>query len=80
MNQNGATEPEPAHPAECMTCLGKHEEDIHAATVNVHAWFHHQVVKNLEDEAQDECDIYYLAEAAYPRPIPTPALPVARIA
>jgi len=54
MNQNAATEPEPADPAECMTCLGKHDADIHAATVNVHAWFHRQVVKNFEEEVREE--------------------------
>jgi hypothetical protein len=48
---------------ECITCLGEHQEEIHSATLNVRAWFHHQVVKHFEDEEAEDCEIYYLAEA-----------------
>ena len=31
--------------AECDVCLGLHDEAIHAATLNVHAWFRGEVTK-----------------------------------
>jgi hypothetical protein len=35
---------------ECKICLGEHDDDIHAATLSVHAWFHTEVTKWLEEE------------------------------
>lgn len=33
---------------ECDVCLGEHDEAIHDATVNVHAWFRGEVTKYFE--------------------------------
>jgi len=41
---------------ECQICLGEHDDDIHTATLDVHAWFHYQVTKYFEeDPAASEC-------------------------
>lgn len=32
---------------ECAICLGKHEEEIHAATIRVHRWFRSEVTKGF---------------------------------
>jgi hypothetical protein len=39
---------------ECQVCLGEHDEDIHAATVNVHAWFRSLVTRYFESEELDQ--------------------------
>jgi len=38
---------------ECAVCLGKHDEAIHAATLNVHAWFRGEVTKYFNCENVD---------------------------
>ena len=32
---------------DCTVCLAEHDEEIHAATVRVHAWFRTQATKHL---------------------------------
>jgi hypothetical protein len=32
---------------DCEMCGGAHDEEIHEATVSVHEWFRHQVVRYL---------------------------------
>ena len=34
--------------AECPVCLGPHDEEIHAATLNVRQWFRGEVTKSFE--------------------------------
>ncbi len=34
----------------CKVCLLEHDEEIHAATLNVHHWFHDQVTQGLWDD------------------------------
>ena len=42
------------HGAECHVCSGQHDEAIHDATVNVHAWFRGQVTKYFNCEQVEE--------------------------
>jgi hypothetical protein len=37
----------------CKLCLTEHDEEIHAATNRVYAWFRVQVTKHLLDAAED---------------------------
>ena len=30
-------------PAECPVCLDRHDQEIHDATVKLHAWFRHEL-------------------------------------
>jgi hypothetical protein len=39
---------------ECRICLGEHDEEIHAATLNVRAWFRDQVTKNFIEVIEPE--------------------------
>jgi hypothetical protein len=39
---------------ECEICLGQHDEAIHSATVNVHAWFRGEVTKYFDCELVGE--------------------------
>ena len=43
--------------ADCPICYDTHDDEIHAATLRLHGWFHHQVTHRLEEEE-------FLAEAA----------------
>jgi hypothetical protein len=54
MNENAASEGKPAGPRECRICLGEHDEEIHAASLNVREWFRGQVVRNFEEEVPHE--------------------------
>ena len=36
----------------CKVCLLEHDDEIHAATVSVHNWFHEQVTQGLYDEVE----------------------------
>jgi len=54
MDESFDDERQPAQVRECKFCLGEHDEDIHAATLNVHKWFRRQVIKNFEEEVRDE--------------------------
>lgn len=38
---------------DCRVCLGEHDEDIHAATVAVHAWFRGHVTRYFEEDDVD---------------------------
>jgi hypothetical protein len=38
---------------DCTVCLVEHDEEIHAATTRVHAWFRTQVTKHLHYAADD---------------------------
>jgi hypothetical protein len=40
---------------ECRICLGEHDEDIHAATVSVHAWWRAHVTKYFAEEMEEQC-------------------------
>ncbi len=40
-------------PEICTVCLAEHDEEIHAATLSVHCWFHEQVTLGLFDEPVD---------------------------
>ena len=33
---------------ECRTCLGDHDEEIHAATISVRQWFRAEVTKSFQ--------------------------------
>ena len=40
---------------DCTVCLVPHDEEIHAATLNVRNWFHEQVTQGFyEDEPEGE--------------------------
>jgi hypothetical protein len=36
-----------ARTAECRTCLGPHDDEIHAATLSVRRWFRNEVTKGF---------------------------------
>jgi len=36
----------------CDVCLVEHDEEIHAATLSLRAWHHHQVTRYLYDEVE----------------------------
>lgn len=41
---------------ECRVCMGEHDEDIHSATVDVHAWFRGRVTRYFaEEDIENEC-------------------------
>ena len=40
------------NPRTCRICLVEHDEEIHAATLNVHVWFHDQVTQGFHDEPE----------------------------
>jgi hypothetical protein len=35
---------------DCTVCLVPHDEEIHAATLNVRSWFHEQVTQGFYDD------------------------------
>ena len=35
---------------DCPICYDTHDEEIHAATLRLRGWFHHQVTHRLEEE------------------------------
>ena len=38
---------------DCTVCLVQHDDEIHAATLSVHSWFHQQVTQGFYDEPED---------------------------
>ena len=38
---------------DCTVCLVPHDEEIHAATLNVRSWFHEQVTQGFYDEPEE---------------------------
>ncbi len=55
MFENLEQEPEPVSTRECQVCEGEHDDDIHSATVNVHAWFRAYVTRYfVEEEVQQQ--------------------------
>jgi hypothetical protein len=52
-------------PKTCRVCLVEHDDEIHAATLSIHDWFHEQVTLGLYD---------YTERAA---PEPSEEMPVA---
>jgi hypothetical protein len=38
----------PRRGPECPTCMGPHDEEIHAATLSVRQWFRGEVTKSFE--------------------------------
>lgn len=41
---------ETAPESECTVCYAAHDEEIHAATLSIHQWFHHQVTHDFDDD------------------------------
>jgi hypothetical protein len=41
----------------CRVCLTQHDEEIHAATNRVYAWFRTEVTKHLPDAADNSMPI-----------------------
>ena len=35
---------------DCKVCLVQHDDEIHAATINVRMWFHQQVTQGFYEE------------------------------
>ena len=35
---------------DCKVCLVQHDDEIHAATLNVRVWFHQQVTQGFYEE------------------------------
>ena len=35
---------------DCPICYDTHDEEIHAATLRLRGWFHHQVTHRLQEE------------------------------
>jgi hypothetical protein len=52
---------------DCTVCLVPHDDEIHAATLNVRSWFHEQVTQGFYDDPQDVAIV----------PEPDPAVAVA---
>ena len=48
---------ENASDVECAVCYAAHDEEIHQATLSIHAWFQRQVTHSFPDNA------LYLAQA-----------------
>jgi len=45
----------PADSQPCKVCLVQHDDEIHAATLSVHLWFHEQVTQGFyEDQDLDD--------------------------
>ncbi|HTS27513.1 MAG TPA: hypothetical protein VMH81_16670 [Bryobacteraceae bacterium] len=38
---------------DCTVCLVPHDEEIHAATLNVRSWFHEQVTQGFYEDPED---------------------------
>ena len=38
---------------DCTVCLVPHDDEIHAATLNVRSWFHDQVTQGFYDDPED---------------------------
>ncbi len=49
----------------CRICLVEHDEEIHAATISVHDWFHDQVTQGFHEEPE-----YWLVEEQEPELAP----------
>ncbi|HEY2016843.1 MAG TPA: hypothetical protein VGH38_25235 [Bryobacteraceae bacterium] len=41
----------------CKVCLVQHDDEIHAATVSVHGWFHDQVTQGFYDDPEDQVEL-----------------------
>jgi hypothetical protein len=41
---------------DCRICLCAHDDDIHAATLSLHAWFRGYVTRHFADEAAETID------------------------
>lgn len=39
---------------DCAVCGIAHDEEIHEATLNIHAWFRHQVTQYFYEEVEAE--------------------------
>lgn len=44
----------PADSRPCKVCMVQHDDEIHAATVSVHTWFHDQVTQGFYEETEDQ--------------------------
>jgi len=43
----------PAESRPCKVCLVQHDDEIHAATLSVHDWFHEQVTQGFYEELEE---------------------------
>jgi hypothetical protein len=41
-------------PDTCKVCLGEHDDEIHLATLRVHAWHRQQVTKYFVEQAFED--------------------------
>ena len=48
MNEN------PVRVRDCKVCLVPHDDEIHAATLDIHNWFNDQVTKNFIPDAPEQ--------------------------
>ena len=46
--------PNPAPRHDCRVCLGEHDDDIHSATLDVHAWYRARVTRYFEKDDSPE--------------------------
>jgi len=46
--------PKPAPRRDCRVCLGEHDDDIHSATLDVHAWYRARVTRYFEKDDPPE--------------------------
>jgi hypothetical protein len=44
---------------ECRVCMGRHEREIHAATISVRARFRAEVTRDLERPRTASCSRYF---------------------
>jgi hypothetical protein len=44
----------PVESRPCKICLVQHDDEIHAATLNVHSWFHEQVTQGFYEELEEQ--------------------------
>jgi hypothetical protein len=42
------------NPRPCKVCLVPHDDEIHAATLSVHTWFHDQVTQGFFDYTDNQ--------------------------
>jgi hypothetical protein len=44
----------PADSRPCKVCLVQHDDEIHAATLSVHVWFHEQVTQGFYEDIVEQ--------------------------
>lgn len=46
---------------DCPVCLVPHDDEIHAATLSVHAWFRRYVTRHFAENEVEELDEQFVA-------------------